>query len=125
MENCTAMTPAPANHVDVCAQLRASPRIWLVTSVAGFIGSNLREALLKLDEAIIGPDNFATGDRRNLDAVTTSVTAQRWARDRMIDGDIRDASTVAEALTGVDFFCIRRRCQNAKMSLASHCHPTP
>ncbi|MEY4941204.1 MAG: hypothetical protein RIQ93_2939, partial [Verrucomicrobiota bacterium] len=51
------------------SELRASPRAWLVTGVAGFIGSNLLEQLLRLDQRVVGLDNFATGHRRNLEEV--------------------------------------------------------
>ena len=49
--------------------LRISPRRWLITGVAGFIGSNLLETLLKLDQTVIGLDNFSTGYQHNLDEV--------------------------------------------------------
>ena len=37
---------------------RANPKVWLVTGVAGFIGSNLLETLLMLNQTVIGLDNF-------------------------------------------------------------------
>ena len=46
-------------------ELSAAPKKWLVTGVGGFIGSNLLEALLKLDQSVVGLDNFATGKRGN------------------------------------------------------------
>jgi len=55
-------------------QLRQEPKTWLVTGVAGFIGSNLLESLLKLDQRVVGLDNFATGHQRNLDEVKKLVT---------------------------------------------------
>ena len=54
-------------------ELRQAPRSWLVTGVAGFIGSNLLETLLRLDQTVVGLDNFSTGHRRNLDAVQAVV----------------------------------------------------
>ncbi|WP_375147434.1 NAD-dependent epimerase/dehydratase family protein, partial [Vibrio parahaemolyticus] len=42
-------------------ELVESPKTWLVTGVAGFIGSNLLEKLLKLNQTVVGLDNFATG----------------------------------------------------------------
>ncbi|MDE2629305.1 MAG: GDP-mannose 4,6-dehydratase, partial [Burkholderiales bacterium] len=70
--------------------LRAAPRTWLVTGAAGFIGSNLLQTLLELDQRVVGLDNFATGHQRNLDEVQTAVGAERWARLRFIRGDIRE-----------------------------------
>ncbi|WP_296949152.1 SDR family oxidoreductase [uncultured Massilia sp.] len=83
-------------------ELRAQPKTWLVTGCAGFIGSNLLETLLKLDQAVVGLDNFATGHQRNLDEVRELVGPQRWARFTMIEGDIRDAATCQAAVKGVD-----------------------
>lgn len=91
--------PALAPHL---AQLRAAPRRWLVTGAAGFIGSNLVEALLRLDQQVIGLDNFATGHQRNLDEVLAEVQPAQAARFRMITGDIRDARTCAEACAAAD-----------------------
>ncbi len=62
---------------------------WLITGVAGFIGSNLLEALLKLDQRIVGLDNFATGHQYNLDEVQSLVAPEQWANFHFIQGDIR------------------------------------
>lgn len=83
--------------------LRATPRMWLVTGVAGFIGSNLLETLLKLDQRVIGLDNFATGHRKNLDEVQALVPPEQWMRFRFIPGDIGDAAACRGACEGVDF----------------------
>lgn len=82
--------------------LRAEPRRWLVTGAAGFIGSNLVEALLRLDQQVVGLDNFATGHQRNLDEVLVAVSPEQAARFRMITGDIRDGRTCAMACAGVE-----------------------
>jgi len=82
--------------------LKAQPRTWLVTGVAGFIGSNLLENLLRLDQQVIGLDNFATGHRRNLDEVRSLVDAQQWERFTFIEGDIRDLDHCKRACEGVD-----------------------
>lgn len=84
-------------------ELPARPRTWLVTGCAGFIGSNLVETLLMLDQTVVGLDNFATGHRRNLDEVAATVGAQRWARFKLLEGDIRDLATCQAACTGVDY----------------------
>jgi len=92
-----------SQYENVTAQLRAEPRTWLVTGCAGFIGSNLLESLLKLDQNVVGLDNFATGYQRNFDEVQALVTPEQWARFRFIEGDIRDAEACASACAGVDF----------------------
>lgn len=76
-------------------------RRWLVTGVAGFIGSHLAEALLALDQEVVGLDNFATGHRHNLDQVLDAVGAERARRFAFIEGDIRDPATCREACRGV------------------------
>jgi UDP-N-acetylglucosamine 4-epimerase len=84
-------------------RLAEQPRVWLVTGVAGFIGSNLLEALLQLDQQVVGLDSFVTGHQHNLDQVQAAVTPQQWARLRMIRGDIRDLDTCRGACAGVDY----------------------
>ncbi len=83
------------------AQLRAAPRRWLVTGAAGFIGSHLVEALLRLDQNVVGLDNFTTGHRRNLDEVQAAVSAAQWARMHFIEGDIRVPEHCHAACVGV------------------------
>ncbi|MFZ7096655.1 SDR family oxidoreductase [Luteimonas dalianensis] len=85
-----------------CTTLRAQPRTWLVTGCAGFIGSNLLEALLRLDQRVVGLDNFSTGYRHNLDEVQSLVTPEQWGRFRFIEGDITDLATCHGACAGVD-----------------------
>jgi len=83
--------------------LPQAPKNWLITGVAGFIGSNLLETLLKLDQHVVGLDNFATGHQRNLDEVQTLVGAEQWARFRFIKGDIRQLEDCRQACNGVDY----------------------
>lgn len=83
-------------------ELARTRMTWLVTGVAGFIGSNLLETLLRLDQQVIGLDNFATGHRRNLDEVQALVGRQCWANFRFIEGDIRDLDTCRQACEGVE-----------------------
>ena len=83
--------------------LRRNPKIWLVTGVAGFIGSNLLEALLKLDQEVIGLDNFSTGKQRNLDNVSEMVSKDQFRRFKFIEGDIRDLNICRTACFNVDF----------------------
>ncbi len=71
---------------------------WLITGVAGFIGSNLLEALLKLNQRIVGLDNFATGNQHNLDEVQSLVTPEQWANFNFIHGDIRNLEDCRKAI---------------------------
>jgi UDP-N-acetylglucosamine 4-epimerase len=99
------MTGGPAtagNYERLRSRLATEPRTWLVTGVAGFIGSNLLEALLALNQRVVGLDNFATGHRRNLDQVRALVTPAQWSRFAMIEGDIRDSGACREACKGAD-----------------------
>jgi UDP-N-acetylglucosamine 4-epimerase len=82
------------------ASLRARPRRWLVTGVAGFIGSNLAEALLRLDQEVTGLDNFATGRRGNLDEVRGLVGSERWSRFRFVEGDVASPDVCRAAVEG-------------------------
>ncbi|GLS82861.1 SDR family oxidoreductase [Paraferrimonas haliotis] len=84
-------------------ELSQEPKTWLVTGVAGFIGSNLLEKLLKLNQKVIGLENFATGHQYNLDEVKDKVTAESWKNFTFIEGDIRNYGDCEKALTGVDY----------------------
>lgn len=88
---------------EICQQLQQAPKIWLVTGVAGFIGSNLLETLLKLNQQVVGLDNFATGHQRNLDEVQQLVSAEQWQNFRFIEGDIRKLADCQQAVAGVDY----------------------
>lgn len=83
--------------------LPENPKTWLVTGVAGFIGSNLLEHLLKLNQKVVGLDNFATGHQYNLDEVKTTVSQQQWARFIFIEGDVRSLDDCEKACMGVDY----------------------
>lgn len=83
-------------------ELRATPRTWLVTGVAGFIGSNLLERLLKLDQRVIGLDNFATGKEANLTEVKGLVAPKQWDRFQFHRGDLADAAACHRACAGVE-----------------------
>jgi UDP-N-acetylglucosamine 4-epimerase len=87
---------------DVQRLLAARPERWLVTGVAGFIGSHLLEALLRLDQMVVGVDNFATGSRDNLSDVMARVGSQRAARFQFFEGDICDPFVCRWAMEGVD-----------------------
>jgi UDP-N-acetylglucosamine 4-epimerase len=88
---------------EVKAALRHQPAAWLITGVAGFIGSNLLEALLQLDQNVCGLDNLSTGHRKNLAEVESAVSAEQWARFRFIEGDIRDEAICHKACAGAGY----------------------
>lgn len=83
--------------------LRASPKSWLVTGAAGFIGSNLVEALLKLDQKVVGFDNFSTGYLKNLQEVQQIVGPKRWTNFKLIENDTRDGAACQSACAGIDY----------------------
>jgi UDP-N-acetylglucosamine/UDP-N-acetylgalactosamine 4-epimerase len=105
-------------YEQVQAELRQSPKTWLVTGVAGFIGSNLLETLLKLDQRVVGLDNFATGHQRNLDEVQSLVTPDQWARFKFIKGDIRELADCQQACAGVDYVLHQAALGSVPRSLA-------
>jgi len=84
-------------------RLRQDQHTWLITGVAGFIGSNLLETLLKLNQKVVGLDNFATGHRSNLDEVRTLVAPAQWAKFSFIEGDISNLDHCRQACAGVDY----------------------
>lgn len=90
-------------YAELCQQITKTPRTWLITGVAGFIGSNLLETLLLLDQRVVGLDNFATGHRRNLEEIQRGVTAAQWTRFRFIEGDIRKLDDCRQACDGVEY----------------------
>ena len=92
-----------SQYQTVCEQLKQAPKTWLVTGVAGFIGSNLLETLLKLDQKVVGLDNFATGHQYNLDEVQSLVKPEQWANFSFIEGDIRHFEDCQKACAGVDY----------------------
>ncbi|HET8655856.1 MAG TPA: SDR family oxidoreductase, partial [Longimicrobiaceae bacterium] len=92
-----------SRYDEVVRELRASPRTWLVTGAAGFIGSNLVEHLLRLGQTVWGLDNFSTGYRHNLEDVRAQVGEDAWARFRFTEGDIRDLATCEAVCEGVDY----------------------
>ncbi|MBP8027570.1 MAG: NAD-dependent epimerase/dehydratase family protein, partial [Acinetobacter sp.] len=92
-----------SQYQTVCTQLKQAPKMWLVTGVAGFIGSNLLETLLKLDQKVVGLDNFATGHQYNLDEVQNLVSPAQWSNFSFIEGDIRHFEDCQKACMDVDY----------------------
>lgn len=89
-------------YADALNTLHAEPRTWLISGVAGFIGSNLLETLLLNDQKVVGLDNFLTGHQRNLDMVRDAVGAAKWQNFHFVEGDIRDLDTCHQVCKGVD-----------------------
>lgn len=83
-------------------ELKANPKKWLVTGCAGFIGSNLVETLLELNQTVVGLDNFSTGYQHNLDDIEKNVMAEQWKRFNFIKGDIRNLDDCHEATNDVE-----------------------
>jgi len=92
-----------SRYNDIKSQLQKSPKKWLVTGVAGFIGSNLLETLLQLNQTVVGLDSFATGHQHNLDEVQSQVSNEQWANFTFIKGDIRNFDDCKKAVKGADY----------------------
>jgi len=90
-------------YAQVKKDLSISPKTWLVTGVAGFIGSNLLETLLTCNQHVRGLDNFSTGHQHNLDQVKKLVTKEQWDRFSFTKGDIRDEATCQNACRDIDY----------------------
>lgn len=103
LEEGAFLIPVSMLYNELQSVLRAAPRTWLVTGAAGFIGSNLLETLLRLDQSVLGLDNFSTGYQENLDEVREKVGSIKWARARIVEGDIRDLATCQRLCAGVDY----------------------
>ena len=92
-----------SRYEEIKLQLQSRPKVWLISGVAGFIGSNILETLLKLNQTVVGLDNFATGHQRNLDEVQREVAPQQWQKFQFIEGDIREYATCQQAVKNVDY----------------------
>ena len=90
-------------YQQVAEALVNKPKTWLITGVAGFIGSNLLENLLLLNQKVVGLDNFATGSQHNLDEVQSVVTTEQWQRFTFIEGDIRKLADCQTACADIDY----------------------
>ena len=88
---------------EVKAELKANPKRWLITGVAGFIGCNLLEELLNLGQRVIGLDNFFTGKKENLEDVKRNVIPDKWKCFHFLEADITNLEDCLKACKGVDF----------------------
>jgi UDP-N-acetylglucosamine 4-epimerase len=84
-------------------ELMTIPRTWLVTGVAGFIGSHLLKTLLRLDQKVVGLDNFVTGSPEGLQSVRNAVSETQWQRFTFHEGSVTDLETCRAATEGVDY----------------------
>jgi len=90
-------------YTELQSRLLTTPKIWLITGVAGFIGSNLLECLLKLNQKVVGLDNLSTGFEANLNEVKDLVSSEQWRNFNFIEGDIRNLDDCNKACYGVDY----------------------
>jgi len=92
-----------SKYQNILKNLQLKPNKWLITGVGGFIGSNLLENLLGLDQSVIGIDNFATGHKKNLDNIQSCVKKEQWKNFTLIEGDINDLDICMQGCDGVDY----------------------
>jgi UDP-N-acetylglucosamine/UDP-N-acetylgalactosamine 4-epimerase len=100
-----------SRYEELHKELKNKKYTWLVTGAAGFIGSNLVEKLLILNQKVVGLDNFETGYQYNLDQALEDVSATLATESKQlntdnfkfIEGDIRNIETCHEACKGVDY----------------------
>ena len=110
---------APLTAYDRLRQtLPLRPKRWLVTGCAGFIGSHLVETLLRLNQRVIGLDNFATGYQRNLDEIRDALVSDQWRNFRFIEGDIRQSGDCRQACQDVDYVLHQAALGSVPRSLA-------
>lgn len=99
-------------------QILAHPMVWLITGVAGFIGSNLLESLLRLNQRVIGLDNFATVKPINLEQVKRKLPEKQWAQFIFIEGDICDLEACRRACDRVDYVLHHAALGSVPLSIA-------
>src|SRR5260370_13572825 len=90
-------------YEELLGKWHAAQKRWLITGVAGFIGSTLLETLLKHDQIVKGIDNLSTGHLRNLEEIQRRVQAKQWQQFSFLEGDVRDVAACRRACEGVDF----------------------
>ena len=97
-------------YIELQEHLKNNKYVWLITGVAGFIGSNLLEKLLILNQKVIGLDNFATGHQHNIDQAledassSTSIKISNLKKNfTFIEGDIKSLSSCKTACKNVDY----------------------
>lgn len=91
------------NYKTIKENIVKQPKIWCITGVSGFIGSNILEELLNLDQKVIGLDNFSTGHQRNLDEVLENVDQNQRKNFKFIKGDISNYNDCINACKNVNY----------------------
>ena len=109
---------AAPTQEEIGRELSSRQATWLITGVAGFIGSNLLEVLLASGQKVIGLDNFATGHRHNLAEVERRAGAELWRNFTFIEGDIRDRATCEDAVRNADIVLHQAALGSVPRSLA-------
>lgn len=99
-----------------------NPSRWLVTGVAGFIGSNLLEELLQLGQYVVGIDNLSTGDISRLEVIRNIVGDQKYSRFSFHEGDVSTQSLALQLTDGVDFVLHQAALGSVPRSVE---HPAP
>ena len=94
---------AKTAYQKLCSALKRKPKKWLVTGAAGFIGSHLVEALLRLNQKVVGLDNFSTGHVSNLEDVRGNINAAQRRAFRFVEGDIANSVDCKNVCYGVDY----------------------
>lgn len=84
-------------YEDLKSSLRSTPKCWLVTGGAGFIGSHIVETLLKLNQRVVSLDNYSNGYEANLESVQENVSTSEFANLQIIRGDLADYEACEEA----------------------------
>jgi len=107
-----------SRYDELKSHLSNNTSTWLITGVAGFIGSNLLEALLKLNQRVIGLDNFSTGHQHNMDKVEALVSTEQWANFSFIEGDICSQESCQKACNEVDYVLHQAALGSVPRSLA-------
>lgn len=88
---------------EIRKQLRKKPKRWLITGVAGFIGSNLLEELLDLGQIVVGLDNFSTGYQHNLQDVKDQAGSDGWRRFTFLEADVCNLDDCRKACFSIDY----------------------
>ena len=97
-------------YQNLLSSLKDNPKLWLITGVAGFIGSNILEHLLNINQRVVGFDNFSTGHKKNLDEVKENVDMKKWNNFKLITGDIKTLKIAKRrVLEELIMFCIKLR----------------
>src|SRR4051812_5181517 len=112
-------SPSRTSPLEIGLTLGARPRRWLVTGAAGFIGSNLVEALLNLDQVVIGLDNFATGHKRNIEDVLRKAGHDRARNFQFMEADICEVGACTSACANVDIVLHQAALGSVPRSLAN------